>query len=374
MRYRLGSLIALSEAKNTEGAYGLCNLKGISIKKTFIETKADMTDVSLHKYLIVPPDAFAYVTITSRNGEKITIAHNETNDTYIVSSSYVVFTVTDSAALDSDFLYMYFNRLEFDRYARFNSWGSAREAFSWDNMCDMEIDLPPLSIQKKQACIYKAMLSNQRAYEHGLDDLKLTCDAYVERLRNELPHEAIGEFLVLSEARNSDLECGINSVKGVSIEKRFIETKADMDGVSLKPYLLVKPDAFTYVTVTSRNGEKISLAHNSSEVTYICSSSYVVFEIRDADRLMPSYLHIFFSRPEFDRYTRFNSWGSARETFNWDDMQEVKIPIPDIAIQRSIVSIFNAYIERRELNERLKAQIKDLCPILVKGALEDGNE
>ncbi|MDR1641487.1 MAG: restriction endonuclease subunit S, partial [Clostridiales bacterium] len=117
----------------------------------------------------------------------------------------------------------------------------------------------------------------------------------------------------------------------------------------------------------------ISLAHNSSEDTYICSSSYLVFDIRDTEKLMPSYLHIFFSRPEFDRYTRFNSWGSARETFNWDDMREVKIPIPDIAIQRSIVGIFNAYIERRELNEKLKEQIKNLCPILIKGALEESN-
>jgi type I restriction enzyme S subunit len=99
-----------------------------------------------------------------------------------------------------------------------------------------------------------------------------------------------------------------------------------------------------------------------------------VFEVRDTARLMSSYLRIFFSRPEFDRYTRFNSWGSAREAFSWDDMREVKIPIPDIAIQRSIVNIFNAYIERRALNERLKAQIKDICPLLIKGALEEAGE
>lgn len=369
MKYRLGSLISLSETKNNDNAFDLSNLKGISIEKVFIQTKADMTDVSLRNYLVVPPDAFAYVTITSRNSEKITIAHNDTINTFIVSSSYVVFNVTEPEVIDSDYLFMYFNRSEFDRYARFNSWGSAREAFSWDDMCNIEIDLPPLPVQQKYVAVYSAMLANQQAYENGLDDLKLTCNAYVEKLRREIPYEAIGQHIILSNTRNSDLEYGLNNVKGVSIEKRFIDTKADMAGVPLKSYQLVKPDAFAYVTVTSRNGEKISLAHNRSKDTYICSSSYVVFKVKDTNMLMPSYLHIFFSRPEFDRYTRFNSWGSARETFNWEDMCEVKIPIPDINIQRSIVNIYNAYLERRDINERLKTQINDLCPILIKGAL-----
>jgi type I restriction enzyme S subunit len=136
-KYLLGDLISLSESKNSDNNFTLDNLKGISIKKRFIQTKADMEGVSLKSYLVVPPDFFAYVTITSRNGEKITIAHNDTNDTYIVSSSYIVFNVSRPDVLDSDYLFMYFNRPEFDRYSRFCSWGSAREAFTWDEMCDI---------------------------------------------------------------------------------------------------------------------------------------------------------------------------------------------------------------------------------------------
>jgi type I restriction enzyme S subunit len=267
MGYKLGALITLSDTKNADVEYNLNNFKGISIKKVFIETKADMEDVSLRNYYVVPPDAFAYVTITSRNGEKITLAHNDTNKTYIVSSSYIVFSVTSTDVLNSDYLYMYFNRPEFDRYARFNSWGSAREAFSWEEMCDIDIDLPPLPVQQKYVDVYNAMLANQQAYERGLEDLKLACDAYIERLRRELPHKAIGAYIQLSDERNRDLLYGIDSVQGVSIEKRFINTKADMEGVSLKPYYLVSPDSFAYVTDTSRNGEKISLAHNGSDDT-----------------------------------------------------------------------------------------------------------
>ncbi|UVI31008.1 restriction endonuclease subunit S [Paenibacillus spongiae] len=368
-KFKLGDLITLSELKNSANIYDLNALKGISIKKAFIDTKADMDGVSLTPYMVVKPDYFAYVTVTSRNGEKITIAHNESKETFIVSSSYNVFYVSRNDILLSDYLFIYFNRPEFDRYTRFNSWGSARETFSWEDMCDIEIDLPPLPIQQKYVNIYNAINQNQQTYDSGLEDLKLACDAYINELRRTLPHKAIGEYIELSDAKNADFQYGIDALRGVSINKVFIETKADMTGVSLKPYLLVEPDAFAYVTITSRNGEKISLAHNGSDETYIVSSSYIVFRINQKDKLIPSYLAMFFSRSEFDRYTRFNSWGSAREAFAWEDMFEVKIPIPDIEVQRSIVNIYNAYLTRRDIKEKLKAQIKDICPILIKGSL-----
>ncbi|MDY5949291.1 MAG: restriction endonuclease subunit S, partial [Oscillospiraceae bacterium] len=84
------------------------------------------------------------------------------------------------------------------------------------------------------------------------------------------------------------------------------------------------------------------------------------------------YLAIWLSRQEFDRYARFNSWGSARENFDWNDMCDVEIPIPNLSVQHSIVELYNAYIKRREINEKLKAQIKNICPILIRGSLEDG--
>ena len=167
-KYKLGQLIQLEDERNSDNKYTLDDVKGISIQKVFIETKADMQDVSLTPYILVKPDFFAYVTVTSRNGGKITLAHNDTNDTYIVSSSYVVFSVKRTDLLLSDYLFMYFNRSEFDRYARFNSWGSARETFDWDTMCDIDIELPDLPTQQKYVDIYKAMVANQQSYERGL--------------------------------------------------------------------------------------------------------------------------------------------------------------------------------------------------------------
>lgn len=371
-KYKLGDLIQLEDERNANNQYLINDVRGISIQKVFIDTKADMRDVSLSPYILVKPGFFAYVTVTSRNGEKITLAHNTTDRTYIVSSSYVVFSVLKPDVLDSDYLFMYFNRPEFDRYARFNSWGSARETFDWETLCNIDIELPNLSTQQKYVDIYNSMVANQQAYERGLEDLKLTCDGYIEELRRKMPCEKIGKYIELTELTNENSQYGIDDVMGISIEKKLIRTKADMKDVNLAPYLLIQPNEFAYVTVTSRNGGKISIALNDTGRTHICSSSYVVFRSKNIEELLPQYLMLFLSRNEFNRYARFHSWGSARENFNWEDMCDVQIPIPGIEVQKSIAEMYTVYNARKKINEQLKAQIKNICPILIRGSLEEG--
>ncbi len=366
-KYKLGKLIELSDDRNSDNKFTLEDVKGISIQKKFIETKADMEGVSLKPYILVYPDCFAYVTVTSRNGEKITIAHNRSENTYIVSSSYIVFKVKRTDVLLSDYLFMYFNRPEFDRYSRFNSWGSARETFSWDEMCDIEIELPDISVQQKFVDVYKGMVANQQAYEKGLEDLKLVCDGYIEDLRRKLPCEPIGPYI--EEVKNKNTSYTINKNMAVSTDKVFIYSHADLVGVDIGNYLICEKGQFAYNTVTTKNGNKISVAYNKDEDCLV-SPIYTVFKI-EKSKLLPEYLMLWFIRSEFDRYARYHSWGSAREMFTFDDMKLVEIPIPSIDIQQSIVNIYNAYIERKEINEKLKAQIKDLCPILIKGSLEE---
>lgn len=370
-RYKLGELIEQCDERNDELKYTLEDVKGISIQKIFIETKADMKDVSLTPYKLVRPDNFAYVTVTSRNGEKITLAHNTTVNTYIVSSSYIVFKVNRTDLLSSDFLFIYFNRPEFDRYSRFNSWGSARETFSWEDMCDMDIDLPPLAIQQKYVNVYNAMVTNQKAYERGLDDLKLTCDAYIEDLRRKMPCEKIGKYIQEYSQKN-ELGLTATSVRGIATSKEFIATKANMNGVSVDSYKKVEPNMIAFISDTSRRADKLSLAINESQETYLVSPIATVMQT-DEKKLLPNYLNLFFCRKEFDRYARFHSWGSARENFSFEDMQNVRIPIPPLPIQQSIVNIYTAYKQRQAINEKLKAQIKAICPILIKGSIEEGS-
>ena len=130
----------------------------------------------------------------------------------------------------------------------------------------------------------------------------------------------------------------------------------------------MKPDEFAYVTVTSRNGEKITLAHNDTQSTYIVSSSYIVFKIKDTDSLLSEYLFMYFNRAEFDRYSRFNSWGSAREAFSWDEMCKIKISLPPIEVQQKYVAVFNALLA----NNNGSGDIRSICPVLIRGAIEEG--
>lgn len=241
---KLGSFLELVDIRNTDGALSEESVVGISTQKEFISTKADLDGVNLSSYKIVPPKYFAYVPDTSRRGDKMSLAFNTSENSYLVSSITFVFRVCKPKELLSDYLFMYFNRPEFDRYARFNSWGSARETFSWEDMCDIEIDLPPLPIQQKYVNVYNAMVKNQKAYESGLDDLKLTCDVYIDELRRKLPHKAIGEYIEQLDERNTSLSIGAEGVRGISTDKEFIATKADLDGVGLGNYKVVRTECF----------------------------------------------------------------------------------------------------------------------------------
>ena len=345
-------------------------VSGINRDKMFFEPSRQVGgDTS--KYKIVPPNYFACNLMHVGRDAVLPIALNNTDCNKIVSPAYTIFYISNENLVLKEYFYILLNSDEKDRYFWFNADASVRDGMSWEDFCNLELNVPSLPIQQKYVKVYKAMLANQKAYERGLEDLKLTCDAYIENLRKEIPCEPIGPYIEQQFEKNTDGKYGTESIKGISIKKEFIETKADMQGVSLTPYILVKPDYFAFVPVTSRNGEKITLSHNITKDTYIVSSSYIVFKVSKLEILDPDYLFIYFNRPEFDRYARFNSWGSARETFDWKEMQEVKIPIPDIKIQKSIVEIYKVYQTRKEINEKLKAYLKNICPILIKGSTEE---
>lgn len=363
--YKLGELIELSDERNSDNKYTLDDIKGISTEKKFIETKANMDGVSLTSYKVVNKDEFAYVADTSRRGDKIALAYNN-DKPVLISSIYTVFKVSRKDLLNSDYLYMYFNRPEFDRFSRFNSWGSAREVFSWEDFCDIDITLPDLKTQKKYVEIYESLVENQKSYELGLDDLKLTCDAYIEELRRKMPSEKIGKYIQPCDERNSELK--IKLAQGISIEKQFTSPKQVADAE--RSAKIVRNGQFAYNRATTRNGEKISIAFRTGE-DCVVSSAYQVFEISEKNILSPEYLMMWYKRSEFDRYARYMSKGSAHEFFEYEDMDDVQIPIPNIEIQQSIANVFNVYNERIKINETLKSQIKDICPILIKGSLEE---
>ena len=370
-KYKLGELIELRDVRNSDLQYGIADVRGVNNLKQLMPTKADLNGRDLTKFQIVSPGEFVFNHRTSRNGSKFSIAYNDGERPIICTEDYVVFRVKDDCKqiLEAIWLYMFFNRPEFDRYVITNSWGSSTEFYNWEDICSISLDLPPIDIQKKYVAVYNAMLANQQSYERGLEDLKLTCDAYIEELRRNIPSVAIGKYLIPSDERNT-LNLSADSVRGLSVSKDMIETKANMNGVSVSNYKIVPPRYIAYVSDTSRRGDKMSLGFNRTKETFLVSSISTVFKT-DTRYLLPEFLMLYICRDEFDRYARFHSWGSARETFDWDEMCDVRIPIPPIEMQQDIVNIYEAYLTRKEINEKLKNQIKDLCPILIKGSIEE---
>ena len=214
------------------------------------------------------------------------------------------------------------------------------------------------------------MLANQQCYERGLEDLKLVCDAYIEDLKRKIPSEPIGSYINRHDVRNGSN--GTKNVKGVSTSKEFREPTSKVNRNELANYKVVKPRQISFVQ-TTHNEKVFAYAFNNTDEDIVVTSVNEVFSVNE-EKLLPEYLSMFFNRTEFDRYARFHSWGSARETFTWDDLVKVKLPISNMKVQKSIADIYTVYKERKSINERLKSQIKDICPILIKGSIEEAKK
>lgn len=163
-------------------------------------------------------------------------------------------------------------------------------------------------------------------------------------------YKQLGQFIRQVDVRNS--EGKEENLLGVSIQKKFIPSIANIVGTDLSNYKIVRTGQFAYGPVTSRNGEKISIAYLDEE-DCIISSSYTVFEIENKEELDPEYLMLWFSRPEFDRYARYKSHGSVREIFDWNELCMVELPVPDIEKQRKIVKAYKTITDRIALKQKI---------------------
>lgn len=371
-KYKLGELLELRENTNKDLVFGENDVRGINNNKSLMHTKADLNGRDLSKFQIVYPDEFVFNHRTSRNGSKFSIALNDNEKPVICTEDYVAFKIREDKknTLDSRWLYMFFCRSEFDRYVITNSWGSSTEFYNWEDLCYIDINLPDIDIQKKYVAIYNSLLENQKSYERGLEDLKLVCDAYIEDLRRNMPSEEIGKYIHQKSEKNIDKS--IDCVMGLSTLKKFREAQSRVNRDELGGYKIVKSNDFAFVPTTD-TWKVLAFAVNSFNKDIVVSPIYEVFSVVQ-EKLDSQYLAMWLTRKEFDRYARFHSWGSARENFTFRDMEKVKIPIPSLCVQHAISDIYEVMLSRMEISEKLKQQIKDICPILIKGSIDEGRK
>jgi len=176
-------------------------------------------------------------------------------------------------------------------------------------------------------------------------------------------YKKLGPYIREVKVKNNDLQ--VDKLLGVSITKEFIPSIANTIGTDMSKYKIVRCNQFAYGPVTSRNGEKISVALLQEEECII-STSYTVFEIIDQEALLPEYLMMWFRRPEFDRYARYMSHGSVRELFGWDEMRDVELPVPTIEKQREIVREYHAIVNPIKLNEQLNQKLEETAQAIYK--------
>lgn len=363
---RLGNYIQLVSIKNKD--LKVTNLLGVNIFKRFMPSVANQSGLDLSKYKIIQKGQFATNLMHVNRDEVLPVSLYTFDEPALVSPAYSTFEVIDENILLPEFLMMEFQRPEFDRKAWTYCDSSVRGGLEWERLCEMEIPIPHIDEQRKYVALYKGILANQKAYESSLNDLQLICDTYIEDLiKNEAP-KLLGDYIEKVETRNSDNS--IIDVMGMSVLKEFRTPSVKVNMNNLTNYRVVNYNEFGYVQTT--NNEKVLIVCLSKfKHPIIISSIHVVFKVKDEKQFIPEFLQMFFKRKEIDRYARFHSWGSARETFNWEDMCNIKLPIPDIKIQEAIVTIYHTLEARKRINEQLKASIKPICPVLMRGVVEN---
>jgi len=183
-------------------------------------------------------------------------------------------------------------------------------------------------------------------------------------------YKRLGDYIREVDVRNRDLK--VTKLLGVSVSKEFIPSIANTIGTDMSSYKIVKSRQFVYIEDTSRRGDKIAIALLQSIKEAIVSSIYRVFEVKNKNELLPEYLMMWFRRPEFDRYARFKSHGSAREIFSWEEMCDVELPIPPIEQQRKIVAEYENISKRIRLNEQMITRLEETTQNLYRKMFIDG--
>ncbi|NMB70227.1 restriction endonuclease subunit S [candidate division WWE3 bacterium] len=346
---------------------GIINLPffGINKDKTFMPTVADTNELDKSKYKIVKKDVFVFSGMQTGRDVCIRLALYEKEDTILVSPAYTTFVVKDRSMILPEYLFIQFNRFQMDRYGWFLSDGSIRSNLDWNVFCDILIPLPDLETQQELVDTYNGLKALAEQNEALIKPLTEACQAYIVDCKKKYPEVELGGYIEEYDKRNYDKK--IKAVKSVSVTKEFKETNAKVNKYELADYKIVPPRHLSYVQ-TTKNEKCFANALNTTNETYVVTQVNKVICSKDESVLNIGFLHLIFRSEEFDRYAIFNSWGSARETFDWNELCRVRIPLPPPEVQQAIVNIYNCAEEAKKIAAEARELMKTLCPALVQRA------
>ncbi len=363
---RLGDYIRLVDNRNKDLA--VTNLLGINITKNFMPSVANVSGTDLSKYKVIKKGQFAYSTMQVGRDKTIRLALYTDDEPAIISPAYLVIESKDKNKLIPEYMMMWFQRPESDRYGWFISDSSVRASLEWERFCEIEIPIPDIKIQKKYVALYNGILNNQKSYEKSLDDLQLICDTYMDSLK-EKDLKPISDLIELVDNRNN--KGLVTNLLGINVNKVFMPSKAKINKDNLINYKVINKGEFAYSPMQVGRDETVRVVLYSDNKPAIISPAYSIFRIKEDVHILPEFLMLWFYRPEFNRLGWFISDSSVRASLEWERFCDIKVPIPDIKIQEAIVTIYHTLETRKKINEKLKNSIKPLCPILMRGVVEE---
>lgn len=367
---RIGEFILVSDEMNKLNLD--LPVMGLNKGKQMMPTVANLDGVNLSKYKVVENGTFVFSGMQTGRDVCIRIVLATNPDPVLVSHAYTTFVLNPEKGLIPEYLFLWFDRKESDRYGWFISDSSVRSNLDWPRFLDIKIPVPykdgepDVERQREVVAVWQGLRRLKEENEALATPLLELCQAKMDELKHTAPMVELGQYIEQRDERNTDNSFTVKSVRGLATSKAIIPTKANMQDVSLTSYKFMKPYDIAYVADTSRRGDKVSLGYNETDENFLLSSISTVFTSTDFNELDPTFIYLWFCRPEFDRYARFNSWGSARETFSWEEMCRVRIPKPSIEIQRAIVDLYHCARQAKQIAEEASKQLKTICPALMQ--------
>lgn len=354
-RVPLGELITQRREKNT----GLnVPVRGVS-REGFINPKQEEADRT--KYNVFYLNDFVF---NPARMEVNSIALNTSIEQGICSSLYEIFSVDETRVLP-EFLNMFIKRNEFARQCEYIGSGSAREYCRVANISEIEIPLPPIEVQREYVAAYRSLQQLAEQNEALAKPLQDACNAFISIIADSYEKTEIGPLIEEFSLKNSDN--AIKVVKSVSVSKEFLDTNAKVNKKELSGYKIVPPMYISYVQ-TTKNEKCFASAINKFGYPIVVTSVNRVITSVNKEKLDNEFLAMWFRTPEFSRWAIYNSWGSAREVFDFEDLCLSKIPLPPIEVQRSIVALYHCAEEARAIAREAREQLKTLAPAMVQRA------
>ena len=337
----LGNHIRLIDTRNRESITD--RVLGINIDKFFMPSVANVIGTDLSKYKLITKGKFACNPMHVGRDERLPVALYDEEKPAIVSPAYFMFEVIDNSILNEDYLMIWFRRPEFDRICWLHTDGSVRGGITWDDICRLELPIPPIENQLEIVNSYKAITERIALKQKINDNLAATIQTIFlsckqsDTFKTYLP---LNELVKTVNFRNKDNVYGIDDLMGVSLTKEFIKSPANTISLDVSNYKIVKPFQFACNLMHVGRDKKVAVGMLTDADNVIISPAFTVFEIINNNVILPEVLVSWFSQSFFDNEVSYLASEGIRDGIKWDTFAQIPIFIPEFEIQTKIQNIY----------------------------------